>query len=57
LDNLGDYISKDEEDNIHIRSTDFVEGEENSFAAEIILSANGFQITVNYLCLLPSKKP
>jgi len=38
-------------------STDFVEGDDTSCTAEIILSSNGFQLTVNYLLPLSSKKP
>jgi hypothetical protein len=38
-------------------STDYVYGDENSCTAEIILSRNGFQLTVNYLLPIPGKKP
>ena len=57
IDNLGEYISQDQEGNIHMISTDFVEGDDTSCSAEIILSSNGFQLTVNYLLPLSSKKP
>lgn len=57
FENLGEFISQDEEGNIHLMTTDFVDGDPQSCSAEIILSRNGFQITVNYLCLLPTKKP
>lgn len=57
IDNLGEYISQDQEGNIHMMSTDFVEGDDTSCTAEIILSSNGFQLTVNYLLPLSSKKP
>lgn len=38
-------------------TTDYVEGDEDSNTAEVILSSNGFQLTVNYLLPLHSKKP
>ena len=38
-------------------TTDYVEGDEESCSAEVILASNGFQLTVNYLLLLPHKKP
>lgn len=50
LDNLADYISEDSEGNIHLTSLD----EE---VAEIVLSANGLQLTMSFLCMLPFKKP
>lgn len=50
--NLHEYTWTDETDgSTHIRSTD------DEGVAQISLSANGFQITVSYLLLLPHKKP
>ena len=38
-------------------TTDFVQGDDESATAEIILASNGFQLTISFLLLLPSKKP
>jgi hypothetical protein len=48
--NMEEYINVDEEGNIHLRSVD-------DDVAEIVLSKNGFLMTVTYLYLLPFKKP
>ena len=37
-------------------TTDHVPGDEDS-TAEVILASNGFQLTVNYMLVLPQKKP
>jgi hypothetical protein len=42
IDNLGEYISQDQEGNIHLMTTDYVQGDDESATAEIILSHNGF---------------
>ena len=51
LENLAEYSWVDEQGNVHIRTTD------DDQVAQLILSKNGFQVTVNYLHLLPIKKP
>jgi hypothetical protein len=51
LENLSEYTWVDEQNNVHIRSTD------DEQVCKVSLSSNGFQITVTYLHLLPSKKP
>lgn len=49
-DNYLDFVSLDEDGNLHLRSID--EG-----VGELILSRNGFHFTVHFLYLLPFKKP
>jgi hypothetical protein len=56
-DNLGEYISQDTEGNIHLVTTDHIDGDDDSHTAELILSSNGFQLTVTYLLPLLQKAP
>ena len=51
IQNMDEYLSRSEDGNIILRSTDDEE------LATVTLSSNGFQVMCSFLYLLPYKKP